>query len=170
MALTSKLPGARSRPVTILQKNDKLFISDSRKFHLTLVNWLGRKNSDRTNNTMKAKTLLCSLLTVGLLVGGATCTAKAADKAKSKLEAKAKITKAEAKKIALAKVPKGKVKAAELEEEKGKLIWSFDIATPGTKDITEVHVDAVTGEVVSIEKETPADQKKEKKEKGHEKK
>jgi uncharacterized membrane protein YkoI len=119
---------------------------------------------------MKAKTLLCSLLTIGLLVGGATYTAKAADKAKSKLEAKAKITKAEAKKIALAKVPKGKVKAAELEEEKGKLIWSFDIATPGTKDITEVHVDAVTGEVVSIEKETPADQKKEKKEKEDEKK
>jgi len=113
---------------------------------------------------MKAKTLLCSLLTVGLLVGGATYTIKAADKAKSKLEAKAKITKAEAKKIALAKVPKGKVKEAELEEENGKLIWSFDIATPGTKDITEVHVDAVTGEVVSIEKETPADQKKEKKE------
>ena len=28
----------------------------------------------------------------------------------------------------------------------------------------EVHVDAVTGEVVSIEKETPADQKKDKKE------
>ena len=103
-------------------------------------------------------------MAVGLLVGAATYTAKAAEKAKSKLEANAKITKAEAKKTALAKVPKGKVKEGELEEENGKLVWSFDIASPGTKDITEVHVDAVTGEVVSIEKETPADQKKEEKE------
>ena len=61
-------------------------------------------------------------------------------------------------------MPKGKVKEGELEEENGKLVWSFDIASPGTKAITEVHVDAVTGEVVSIEKETPADQKKDKKE------
>src|SRR2546425_1602046 len=170
MTLTSKLPDARSRSITIPPKNDKLFISGSRKFRLTLVNWLSRKNADRTNNTMRAKTLLCSLMAVGLLVGTATYTAKAADKAKSKLDAKAKITKAEAKKIALAKVPKGKVKEAELEEESGKLIWSFDIATPGTKDVTEVHVDAVTGEVVSIEKETPADQKKEKREDAKKKK
>ena len=61
-------------------------------------------------------------------------------------------------------MPKGKVKEGELEEENGKLVWSFDIASPGTKAITEVHVDAVTGEVVSIEKEIPADQKKDKKE------
>jgi hypothetical protein len=113
---------------------------------------------------MKTKKLLCLITAVWLLVGSATYAAKAAEKAKSKLEAKAKITKAEAKKTALAKVPKGKVKEGELEEEHGKLVWSFDIASPGTKDITEVHVDAVTGEVVSIEKETPADQKKEKKE------
>lgn len=42
-------------------------------------------------------------------------------------------------------------------------MWSFDIATPGTSDITEVQVDAVTGEVVSVEKETPAQQQAEKK-------
>jgi len=47
------------------------------------------------------------------------------------------------------------VQSSELEEEKGKLVWSFDIATPGTKDITEVLVDALTGQVVSTEKETP---------------
>ena len=119
---------------------------------------------------MKTKKLLCLLMAVGLLVGTVPYTAQAAEKAKSKLQAKAKITKAEAKKVALAKVPKGKVKEGELEEENGKLVWSFDIASPGTKDITEVHVDAVTGEVVSIEKETPADQKKEKKEDAKKKK
>ena len=40
-----------------------------------------------------------------------------------------------------------------MEKEHGKLIWSFDIATPDTKDITEVNVDAITGDVVSVEKE-----------------
>ena len=59
-------------------------------------------------------------------------------------------------------MPGGLVKEAELEKEKGKLIWSFDIATEGSKDITEIAVDAKTGDVVSVDKETPADQAKEK--------
>ena len=88
----------------------------------------------------------------------------------AKLQAKAKISKVDAQKTALAKVPGGKVKDAELEEENGKLVWSFDLAKTGTKDITEIQVDAVTGEVVSVAQETPADQKKEKLEKKAEKK
>lgn len=51
------------------------------------------------------------------------------------------------------------MKESELEKEHGKR--SFDIATPGTSDITEVQVDAVTGEVVSVEKETVAQQQAE---------
>ena len=74
----------------------------------------------------------------------------------------AKITKAEAQKIALAKVPNGTIKESELEKEKGKLIWSFDVATPGTKNITEVNVDALTGEIVAVDVETPEQQAKEK--------
>jgi len=41
------------------------------------------------------------------------------------------------------------------------LIWSFDVATPNSKDITEVNVDAVTGEVVSVEKESAESEAKE---------
>ena len=107
---------------------------------------------------MKLKSIICSTLTVGLLFGLLATPLLAKDK----LEAKAKISKAEPKKTALAKVPGGKVKEGELEEENGKLIWSFDIATTGSKDITEVAVDAITGEVVSVTTETPADQAKEK--------
>jgi hypothetical protein len=110
---------------------------------------------------MKLKTIFSCLLTCGLVIGLLNAPLLAKDK-KSKLDAKAKISKKEAEKIALAKVPHGKIKEAELEEENGKLIWSFDIATPHSKDITEVHVNAVTGEIVSVEKETPAGQKKEK--------
>ena len=82
---------------------------------------------------------------------------------KANLEAEAKVSKADAEKTALAQVPGGKIKEGELEKEKGKLIWSFDIATPGTKDVTEVQVDAITGGVVSKVVESAAEQAKEKK-------
>ena len=51
--------------------------------------------------------------------------------------------------------PNGTIKESELEKEHGKLIWSFDIATPGTTDITEVNVDAITGKVVPWTKKKP---------------
>ncbi len=73
----------------------------------------------------------------------------------------AKISRADAERTALARVPNGVVKEGELEKENGRLIWSFDIATPGSKDITEVHVDAMTGEVIATEKETEAHEKAE---------
>ena len=120
---------------------------------------------------MKIKSIICSIVTVGLLAGGFTACMTEREEGKegekataAKLEAQAKITKAEAQKIALDKVPGGTIKEGDIEKEKGKLLWSFDIATPGTKDITEVQVDAMTGAVLDIAKETVADQEKEKKE------
>ncbi len=112
---------------------------------------------------MKLYRILTALAAVAV-VAGLTVSAVAGDKKdkQAKLEAKAKVSKAEAEKIALAKVPGGTIKEGEIEKEKGKLIWSFDIATPGSKDVTEVNVDAMTGEVLAVEKETPADQEKEK--------
>jgi uncharacterized membrane protein YkoI len=89
----------------------------------------------------------------------------ATEKSQAQLLAKAKISQTQAQQTALAKAPGGTVQQSELEEENGKLVWSFDITTPGTKDITEVLVDAITGEVVSTEKETPAQEEKEKQEK-----
>jgi uncharacterized membrane protein YkoI len=120
---------------------------------------------------MKINNIICSVVTIGLLAGGlSACTTekeegKEGQAAKeAQLAAQAKITKAEAQKIALDKVPGGTIKEGEIEKEKGKLIWSFDIATPGAKDITEVNVDAMTGAVVDVSQETVADQEKEKKE------
>lgn len=78
----------------------------------------------------------------------------------AKLQAEAKVSRADAEKIALAKAPNGTVKEGELEKEKGKLIWSFDLTTPDSKDITEVNVDAITGEVVSVEKEAAKEKEK----------
>lgn len=77
------------------------------------------------------------------------------------LAKKAKITEHEAAAAALARVPKGQIDAMELEEENGKFIYSYDVKTPGKTGIDEVHVDAMTGKVVSFVHETPAMEKKE---------
>lgn len=110
---------------------------------------------------MKIETVLASVLTVGLLTGCVSERNKHHTK-DAKLQAEAKVSKAEAQATALAQVPNGTVKESELEKEHGKLIWSFDIATPGSKDITEVNVDAINGKVVSVEKESPEKEGKDK--------
>lgn len=73
--------------------------------------------------------------------------------------AKAKISRADATKTALAKEP-GKVKSSELETENGILVYSFDIQTK--TGIHEVQVDALSGRIVSDKIESPEDEAKEK--------
>jgi uncharacterized membrane protein YkoI len=119
------------------------------------------QQTNNNNMKIKIKSILGGLLAAALVTAGVTgCETEKQEQAE--LQAKAKITKEQAQQTALAKAPGGTVKEAELEKEKGRLIWSFDIATPGSKDITEVAVDATTGEVVSVETETPEQQKQEK--------
>jgi uncharacterized membrane protein YkoI len=67
----------------------------------------------------------------------------------------AKVSEADARQQALAKVPTGIIKEGELERENGHLQWSFDVATPDSKDITEVNIDAVSGQVLDVSKEKP---------------
>jgi len=126
---------------------------------------------------MKLKTILTTLLVSGSIsITAVHAIAKEggdhekAEKAQqAQLRSKARITRAEAEKTALTKAPGGKVQGSELEEEAGKLVWSFDITTPDTKDITEVLVDAKTGTVVSVEKEQSEDEAKERAEEHHDK-
>ena len=73
----------------------------------------------------------------------------------------ARITPDSARSVALARVPGSRVKSAEIEKEKGRLIYSFDLVTDGKSGIDEVAVDAKTGQVVGVEHETPADEAKE---------
>ena len=72
-----------------------------------------------------------------------------------------KISMKEARATALKTAP-GTVKSEELENEKGKWIYSFDIATSKT-DITEVNVDAMNGKVVDVQHEDAAKEAAEKK-------
>jgi uncharacterized membrane protein YkoI len=80
----------------------------------------------------------------------------------AQLKAETKVSMADAKKTALTQVPKGRVKASELEREKGKLLYSFDIATKGKSGIDEVQVDAITGALIGgVVHENAAAEKKE---------
>jgi uncharacterized membrane protein YkoI len=101
-----------------------------------------------------AALVLITALSMGIGRAGATNqTHKApvpAAKTDSALASEAKITMNAAKATALARVPGGKVKSSELEREKGKLIYSFDIEVKGKPGIEEVHVDAITGKVLSM--------------------
>lgn len=69
-----------------------------------------------------------------------------------------KLTLEAARKVALAKVP-GTVKHEELEKEKGRWIYSFEIRPKAGKagSIKEVNVDADSGAVVSVEDESEDD-------------
>lgn len=77
------------------------------------------------------------------------------------LQREAKVTMAAARATALREVPNGNIKEAELEREKGKLIYSFDIKIAGKGGVEEVAVDALTGAVISHEHETPQAEAKE---------
>jgi uncharacterized membrane protein YkoI len=102
-----------------------------------------------------------SLVTLGILLPLLALSAWATGKKESQaiLQKEAKITPERAQKTALAKEP-GKIQEKELEREKGRLIYSFDIKM---KDgIHEVNVDAITGEIVEDTVEDPSAEAKEK--------
>src|SRR5262249_20787149 len=101
--------------------------------------------------------LACLVLSSAIVVSYTTDAQKAA-----RLETEATITRVEAEKIALAKVPGGSLKEPAIQKENGRVVWSFDVATPGTAHISEVQVDAMSGEVATMEKENPAHKAKQK--------
>jgi uncharacterized membrane protein YkoI len=111
---------------------------------------------------MNTKNFIGAMLLAAAVTGCSTESGESHREAKqAKWMAEAKVSQTEARATASARVPNGTIKEGELEKEHGKLIWSFDIATPDSKDITEVNVDAISGNVVSMDKEKPEDEAKE---------
>lgn len=108
--------------------------------------------SSYRNKGMVAALLLAGLTTSSLFAAGET---------DAQLEAQAKISKTQAEHIAMAKVPNAKIQSEEIENEHNALVWSFDMVKTGSKNVTEVLVDAKTGKIVDVSTETPADQAKE---------
>lgn len=77
------------------------------------------------------------------------------------LLARAKVDTALARRTALAETPGGRVARGSIEEENGRLVYSFDIEISGRAGVDEVIVDANTGAVVEVTHETPAEEAKE---------
>lgn len=100
---------------------------------------------------MKKTTIMTAIFALVLMFGIGISTANAQTK-------KIGMTKARA--IALKRAV-GKVVSAELEREKGKLVYSFDIRTKRGV-IREVWVDAYTGKVLSVKTETKTEERNEK--------
>jgi len=73
----------------------------------------------------------------------------------------AKITEAMAVATAEKRVKNGKVESAELERQKGRLIYSFDLKVPGRSGMEEVNVDANSGKVLKVFHESAKTEQKE---------
>lgn len=97
--------------------------------------------------------IAASMAIAASLVAGLSCAAGAAPARTTSGHAH-RVSMAEARRTALARVP-GKVKAQELEHERGRWIYSFEIRPPGEKGSTirEVNVDADTGRIVGVSTE-----------------
>jgi len=63
----------------------------------------------------------------------------------ARLAKRAKVQESTAAAMAQRLVPAAHIQALELENDGGKLIYSFDMKTPGKDGIDEVNVDAITG-------------------------
>ncbi len=74
------------------------------------------------------------------------------------LLAKATVTPDSARAIARGRVPSAQIADEGIEMEKGKLVYSFDMKTRGRRGIDEVVIDALTGTVISVGHEGPAEE------------
>ena len=98
-----------------------------------------------------------------IVFGSVLCagTSLFAQPSEADLMKQATITKSQAEKIAKARVPDAKIQSEEIENEHNALVWSFDMVKRGSKNVTEVLVNAKTGKIVEVTTETPGDQAKE---------
>jgi hypothetical protein len=104
-----------------------------------------------------SRTLAITLFAGVAFAANCPQTIFADDNTKTQKGVHAQITQSQAEQAALAKVLGGKVKAAKLAPENGRLIWSIDIIRPLTKKIVAIQVDAQTGTVLSKMTEHPGD-------------
>lgn len=111
-------------------------------------------------NLKSILTALSSLLMAGSLFAMSPASAAKRD-VPADLAKQAKIPLETARATALAKVPHGEVRSEELEQEHGKLIYSFDIAVPGKTGVEEVNVSAIDGKVLGVHHETAKDERRE---------
>ena len=108
---------------------------------------------------MKPKDFLRSVILIVVLSAFGILSGAASDKNEAKHSSK--ITKAIAEQIALTKVPRGKIRSAELETARGHRFWSVYVVKPGSKNAKEIRVDDTSGQILAVQTERPEDQAEE---------
>jgi Peptidase propeptide and YPEB domain len=114
---------------------------------------IGRSRMKISMSSLMSSAILLALISLPAFGNGQSKTSQA------ELSKEAKVTMEQAQKTALAKEA-GKVKSKEIEREKGRLIYSFDIKT--ADGLHEVNVDAMTGEIMEDTVENAAAEAQEK--------
>ncbi|MBV9491376.1 MAG: PepSY domain-containing protein [Verrucomicrobia bacterium] len=95
------------------------------------------------------------------LLAMATALTSFAAQAASPAHRRHTISQAQAERIALGKIPGGRVRSAQLQTAKGQRFWAVDVIQPGRTNAREVHVDARTGKILTLQTERPEDQAEE---------
>jgi uncharacterized membrane protein YkoI len=72
------------------------------------------------------------------------------------VQAQSLITRQRAEMMALELVPGGEIVSGNLERDKNRLLWWFDVSIPGSRNVKAIQLDAYSGTVVSNTIETPA--------------
>jgi uncharacterized membrane protein YkoI len=73
-------------------------------------------------------------------------------------EAGSQVSRDQAEMTALKLVPGGAIVNGTLEQDrKRKLVWSFDVSIPGSRNVKAIEIDAYTGVVLSNTLESPQD-------------
>jgi len=110
---------------------------------------------------MKYTSLMAAAAAVAIAVPAAQAQGKYKRDIPDSLAKQTKITEEAAAATAHKRVPKGTIDGVELEREKGKLMYSYDIKVPGKSGADEVNVDALTGKVIGHSHESAATEAKE---------
>jgi uncharacterized membrane protein YkoI len=121
------------------------------------VGTVQRNSKGDVMKTMRIATLLMA----GALVSATGFAQNPKSDIPADLSKEAKVTLESARKTALAAVRGGKIQSEELEREKGKLVYSFDIKVGKKSGVEEVAVDALTGKIVEKKHETAKAEKAE---------
>jgi uncharacterized membrane protein YkoI len=98
--------------------------------------------------------IVAALLTAATAAGAQDNTTAYKRDLPAKLLKRAKISEDSAATIARAKVPGGAIQGVELENEDGKLVYSYVLKISGKKGVEEVNIDAMNGRVVAVEHES----------------
>jgi len=91
------------------------------------------------------------------MIARALCLSLALALLPGSIQARSTITRERAEIAALKLVPGGSIVSGDLERDKNRLVWWFDVSIPGSRNVKAIQIDAYTGAVVSNTTETSED-------------